>query len=332
MARLSKKKLLQKVIDALQQGGLKVDYPLISGEHPFQFAVDRQGTKTLVKVYIWNVTHGGNTRGDDEYRIQITSNVSKFVRVDGGINLVLGWSEEFQVFAAFDIDAHPGELGASPSFQIDLAALREAGKSGAALHRKGGNEIAAAIRPDHLASYAINRNEVHSGSLDHVRSLDDLDFSDLATSAKSPTFGTLQELANRKTILERLAELEKVVGIAGASPMMGHNGPPPDEASSSAEAGLNTLIEASADLKMELSQPAPDLASVGKSASAFQRLARLLKQQIAKAAETLAEKAREHAVEILIATAVSLGAKAPDAISAINGLLNAIHTWLGSLF
>lgn len=331
MARLSKRNLLQKVIDAFQRGGLQVDYPLISSEHPFQFAVDRQGTKTPVKVYIWNVTHGGNTRGDDEYRIQITSNVSKFVRVEDGINLVLGWSEEFQVFAAFDIDAHPGELGASPSFQIDLAALREAGTSGAALHRKGGNEIAAAIRPDHLASYAINHHEVHAGSLDHVRSLDDFDFAAFANS-RSPNFGKSEELANRRTVLERLAELEKIVGISSESSMIGHNGPPRDEAGSDAEAGLNALIGASADLKMELSQPAPDLASVGKSASAFQRLARLLKQQIAKAVETLAEKAREHAVEILIATAVSLGAKAPDAISAINGLLNAIHTWLSSLF
>lgn len=332
MARLSKKKLLQKVIDALQQGGLQVDYPLISGEHPFQFAVDCRGTKTIIKVYIWNVTHGGNTRGDDEYRIQITSNVSRFVPVDGGISLVLGWSEQFQVFAAFDIDAHPGELGASPSFQIDLAALREAGTTGAALHRKGGNEIAAAIRPDHLATYAINHYEVHTGSLDHVRSLDDLDFAAFANSTRSPNFGSSQELANRKTILERLAELEKVVGISSGSSMIGHNGPPRDEASSEAEAGLNALIQASADLKTELSQPAPDLATVGKSAGAFQRLARLLKQQLAKAAETLADKAREHAVEILIATAVSLGAKAPDVISAINGLLNALHTWLGSLF
>ncbi|OWV64185.1 hypothetical protein ATY76_22315 [Rhizobium sp. R339] len=332
MARLSKKKLLQKVIDALQQGGLQVDHPLISAEHPFQFTVDRHGTKTTVKVYIWNVTHGGNTRGDDEYRIQITSSVSKFAPISGGINLVLGWSEEFQVFAAFDMDAHPGELGSSPSFQIDLGALREAGRNGAAIHRKGGQETAAAIRPDHFSSYMIHYKEVHAGSLDHVRSCDEVDFKALTTSSSGPRFGTAQELAYRKTVLERLDDLEKVVGIAGTSPMMGHNGPPKDENSPGAEGGRDELMNAAADLKTQLSQPAPDLATVGKAAGTFQRLSRLLKQQIAKAGETLAEKAREHAIGILLTTAISLGSRAPDVISAINGLLNAVSTWLASLF
>ncbi|MBX4967808.1 hypothetical protein HJA93_10065 [Rhizobium binae] len=236
------------------------------------------------------------------------------------------------MFAAYDIDAHQGELGASPSFQIDLAALREAGKSGAALHRKGGHEIAAAIRPDHLSSYVINHKEVHAGSLDHVRSLDEFDFMAFATSSRSPRFGTSQELAHRKTILQRLADLEEAVGIAGPSPMMGHNGPPKDEDSSGAEGCRDELMTAAADLRAQLSQPAPDLGTVGKSAEAFQRLSRLLKQQIAKAGETLAEKAREHAIGILLTTAISLGSRAPDVISAINGLLNAVSTWLASLF
>lgn len=332
MPKLSKKALLNKVVEALESDGAQIAVSVASNAHPFELDIGRDGTVTRVKVYVWNLTHGGNTRDDDEFRIQITT-VKEFLPGATGETLVLGWSEEFKVFAAYDVNAHLGELGSSPSIQIDRAALLEAGTRGAAVHRKGGQEVAAAIRPDHLAAYVKHRKEVHNGDLDRVRNGDDIDFMAIASSGKAPSFGTEVELAHRKTILERLDELERAIGIAEPRPAtIGHNNPPPDEAGSDLEVLSDDILDASTSIKRELSQASPDVVVVAQSAGVFQRLSKFVRSQTAKAIETLVEKAREHAVELLIGLAVSVGSRSSDILSAVNGLLNAINTWLGSLF
>lgn len=113
-------------------------------------------------VYIWNMTHGGGlARPAHEYRIQITG-VPRFEDRAGEQTLILGWSEDFEVFAGFDHRHHADPLGASPSIQISRDALRAAQTRGFAANEKGNGETAIAFRPDFAATYVEHLPALHA--------------------------------------------------------------------------------------------------------------------------------------------------------------------------
>ena len=160
MALLDKKQLLKVVEDAIRESGWCFLHLPSVEIHPARYQLYRDGQSHRVRVYIWNLTPGGQNRPKDEWRIQATG-VDHFEPEPDGKTLILGWQDEWEVFAGFDFSCHQGNLGYSPSIQLREAALHQAIVSGFAPHNKGNGELAIAFRPDCLATYVANIESLH---------------------------------------------------------------------------------------------------------------------------------------------------------------------------
>jgi putative restriction endonuclease len=160
--RISKRELLRRFELAIQDAGARLIYRSASGQHPASYMIVHHDSRTSrVLLYIWNMTHGGGAaRPAHEYRIQITG-VPRFENPQGEKTLILGWSEDFEVFSGFDYRRHSGALGASPSMQISDDALRAAQQRGFAPNEKGNGETAIAFRPDFTAAYVEHLYALH---------------------------------------------------------------------------------------------------------------------------------------------------------------------------
>jgi putative restriction endonuclease len=162
MARLPKRVLFEKVEDAARASGWNVLLLSRANEHPARFRVFRDDERLTLRVYIWNVSHGGGeARPAHEYRIQITG-IERFQPEPDGRTLILGWYDDLGVFAAFDFRHHRGRLGASPSMQISENALEEAARNGLAPYNRGNGELAIAVRPDAFGVYIQNLDALHA--------------------------------------------------------------------------------------------------------------------------------------------------------------------------
>lgn len=165
MPALSKPILFNQFKDALTADGW-VLAPLTSGMGlPRTYRLMRPGESADVRLYIWTLTHGGGGRAKDEWRIQPTGVGPMFQVSTDCTTLILGYEPERQVFAAFDIHAHSGVLGASPSFQIKEAALDAAVAHGLSPYLKASKEIAFGIRPDMLGAYVRHSAQLHKTGL-----------------------------------------------------------------------------------------------------------------------------------------------------------------------
>src|SRR6266404_478046 len=98
--RISKGDLLQRVISAAKASGWNTI--VLSPVHPFRLSLFQGNQKTLLLCYIWNLTHGGYPRNPNELRVQITG-VDQFRTEEGVKTLLLGWDEDEQKFAGFDV-------------------------------------------------------------------------------------------------------------------------------------------------------------------------------------------------------------------------------------
>ena len=162
MARLQKPDLIAGVADALKAGGWNALYLTPPTAHPARFRLFRDGEVETVRVYIWNVSHGGGTvRPKDEFRIQITG-VANLTPEPGGKTLLLGWDDDLGVFAAYDIAKHKGAVATSPSIQIGRTALDNAVQNGMAPYNRGNGEVAYAVRPDFLPIYVAQMQALHA--------------------------------------------------------------------------------------------------------------------------------------------------------------------------
>lgn len=157
--KLQKRALLAKFEEAVRLGGWNLLY-LSKGDHPARYRISRNGMDVTVRVFIWNITHGGKKRSADEYRIQVTG-VDKLVPESGARNLILGWWDEAGVFAGWDIRQHQGTTSSSPSMQISEGALRQAFLTGFAPYRNKNGETAIALRPDFMATYIEFLESLH---------------------------------------------------------------------------------------------------------------------------------------------------------------------------
>src|SRR4051812_19010654 len=102
MARAGKKALIARVVDSLTVGGWTVQQITEANVHPALLRIRRGRRTRQLRIYIWNLTHGGGAaRPKHEFRIQVTSGVLKFRRDEGEQTAILGWSDEFGVFAGF---------------------------------------------------------------------------------------------------------------------------------------------------------------------------------------------------------------------------------------
>ncbi len=169
MAILSKKALLNRIVESIQECDWNVLF--ISTKHPFKFNVFRDDVNYRVKIYIWNLTHGGgHARPGNEYRIQVKVREA-FSEEPGWTTLILGWWNEVSVFAGFDLRKHYGLPGWSSSIQIKEEALQHAYVNGFAASDKGNQEIAIAFRSDFFIHYLEHLYQLH----DFGQSLADLE-------------------------------------------------------------------------------------------------------------------------------------------------------------
>lgn len=160
--RLSKQELYEKVTQSVKDAAWGVLFLPDAGEPALRVQINRGTESYRIKIYIWNLTHGGGARRPkDEFRIQVTG-LHQFDAEVNGQTLILGWWSEASVFAAFDYNKYSAPLGASPSLQIGEQALRKAAVNGLAPYNKGNDEIAIAIRPDYLVEYIQNRDQLHA--------------------------------------------------------------------------------------------------------------------------------------------------------------------------
>ena len=158
MARLVKLELLAKVMNGLRSGGASPI--LIEDKSPFLIRASApNGALMNLRVYVYNCTHGGNLRADDEYRIQVT--VPQLDMRKGEACLLLGWHDEIQVFAAWNPKAYRHHRGQSPSTQVREGTLSSALDLPMALQRTKTLGIVVAFRPPMLADYAYARDEIH---------------------------------------------------------------------------------------------------------------------------------------------------------------------------
>ena len=200
MSRLSKPQLLQVVASAIGSAGWRLLY--LGQEHPFRIKVYSADDNYTVRIYIWNITHGGGpARPASEYRIQVTG-FDQFEPEPGGQTLILGWWSEVGVFAGFDFSKHQAPLGSSPSLQIREECLRQAYTDGLAACRKGNDEIAIAFRPEFLVEYIRNLTKLHSFG----DSEPDLEL--LETAARLPE--TINDAALQSTSPERRVVVRSV--------------------------------------------------------------------------------------------------------------------------
>lgn len=188
MKKPTKEELLERIIEGTQDAGWNII--LLQQTHPFLVHIFNGVDAYRVRIYVWNLTHGGGAqRPSDEYRVQITGidNAAGFSDVDVDKVVILGWWQEAGVFAGFDFNAHRGALGASASIQIREEALRRAAINGLATHNKGNAEIAVALRPVFFPAYIRDLEKLHGlGASEEDRKLleDVIEDPDVINSAR----------------------------------------------------------------------------------------------------------------------------------------------------
>lgn len=161
-------------------------------------------SEVLVRIYIWNVSHGGATRPDDEQRIQVTGVDVPLGPPDGGIFALLGWHDEIGVLVAFDPEQHAEPSTASPSIQVSEGTLHAAAGQGIATYRRGNDESAIAFRPEFLPLYLENLDALHQTATEDEM----LVFLEAATDGTGPPSeypGAPPLLTQRRRVLSVVA-------------------------------------------------------------------------------------------------------------------------------
>lgn len=159
MAILSKEQLFGKVTTAITSNGWDVKNKSSESQQPVRYEITNGKETQLLRVYIWNLTHGGESRPQNEYRIQVK--VDRFEEESNSKTLILGYYDDLSVFAGFDISKHIGKPGWSASMQIKKEILEEAEKEKVAVYSKENGEIAVAFRPDFFMQYIKDSYDIH---------------------------------------------------------------------------------------------------------------------------------------------------------------------------
>ncbi|MCI0563143.1 MAG: HNH endonuclease, partial [Nitrososphaera sp.] len=114
-------------------------------------------------VYIWNLTPGGprNVRPSGEFRIQITG-IRPPPRIERGTQtLLLGWHDEYEVFAGYDTRRHTSFSTRSPSIQVHESALVHAAQYGFGFYQRNNEEIVVTFTLDEFMNYVLNQGAFH---------------------------------------------------------------------------------------------------------------------------------------------------------------------------
>ena len=196
MARLSKRDLLARVLDAVSQSGANA--LVRNARHPFQLSIWNEYQAKVLRIYIWNITPGGpaTVRSATEYRIQVTGIGSSLDLPEGMDTLLMGWSEEYGVFSAFEVRRHT-RFGASPSIQIDQKYLLSAQSLGISFATRGNRETVVCFAPDQFLNYALNLNNLHDITEDSVETELETRLSNQIADEPSPIEWDLSQIDER---------------------------------------------------------------------------------------------------------------------------------------
>jgi putative restriction endonuclease len=107
------------------------------------------------RVFSWEISHGGKGRHPDEYRVQTTRPGEAPFLVPGERTLLIGYHDDLDVFAAWDVRMHP-DPSVSSSLQVRLPVLRKAAEEGIASQSRpigDETEIVVAFRPEATPTY-----------------------------------------------------------------------------------------------------------------------------------------------------------------------------------
>jgi putative restriction endonuclease len=153
---LSKKEMFEVVLKNFREAGWNISRCSNINKSPLKVTLTSGDKAESLLIYIWNISHGGKSRSEDEYRIQIHG---KSLEIGEDFKtLLLGYHTELNVFAAFNAFRHR-RFGRSPSVQIKKSILQSAVEHGVAFQtktNKKGQEIAIAFQPNHLIEYVTD--------------------------------------------------------------------------------------------------------------------------------------------------------------------------------
>ncbi len=171
MAILNKEELFHKVVKAIKRNGWEIKTKSDILQQPVRLEIFKNDISQLLRVYIWNLSHGGKGRAENEFRIQVK--VNRFEEESNSKALILGYWDDKDVFAGFDIRKHIGQPAWSASMQIKKEILEQAINAKVAAHKKDNGEIVVAFRPDFFIDYVNDSSEIHStGNLQKYFSYD----------------------------------------------------------------------------------------------------------------------------------------------------------------
>lgn len=162
--RLSRSALGLHIVSALQAGGYSTLLLDAVDAHPLRLAISRDQFEQpeVLRVYCWNITHGGGSaRAADEFRIQLTGAMPELVPNE--TTVVIGWSEQFEVFAGWDEELHTGRVSISPSLQVRRETLERAWDEGLQAAVRHSGDVVVAFTPSLLATYCLFADELRSG-------------------------------------------------------------------------------------------------------------------------------------------------------------------------
>lgn len=150
---LSKKELFESILKSFREVGWNISIQGSMFNSPLKVTLTSGGKMESLLIYVWNLSHGGKSRSEDEYRIQLHGEGLEVG--DNFKTLLLGYHAELNTFAAFSAFKHR-KFGRSPSVQVKKSVLQNAVQHGVAFQTKTtnkGQEIVIAFQPSHLIEY-----------------------------------------------------------------------------------------------------------------------------------------------------------------------------------
>jgi putative restriction endonuclease len=202
---LSPADLGDRLIEALEATGIEVKAETGIHERPLLLSASGEP----LRVFLWNATPGGppGVRADTEFRVQTTRPGGvAFLVADGRQSILLGYHEELNVFAAWDVRFHP-DPGTSSSLQISLETLEEAAESGFASKSRplagGDEEVVIAFSPESIGTYL----EVLPPFRSAVIAPSDAPLGEAITSGEDPAEEDLPGDQERRVASYRVARL-----------------------------------------------------------------------------------------------------------------------------
>ena len=151
------KNLHNIIIDKLYECGCVIIFIKHINKNPLEITVKYNNNELNLRIFIWNITHGGKTRSEDEFRVQIKIPKNYSLNYN---DILLGWYRD-EVFVGYDTSKHLKPAWSS-SLQIKKSILEEAYKKGYKTYENKNDETVIAFNPYYLGIYIENHKEIHS--------------------------------------------------------------------------------------------------------------------------------------------------------------------------